>query len=109
MLRRTLRLRRCACGAGGAIFALHTGQPGWLGGWLANSCYASQHTSTPLHSRWALAALVSVDGAHFAVVGGLMCLGWVVAEIGFGGFPFNSEYISLGSAFHPAQAHAGPF
>ena len=106
-LRRALRLWRCACGAGGAIFALHTGQPGRLGGRLASSCYASQHASTPLHSRWALAALASAGGAHFAVVGGLMCLGWVVAEAGFGGFPFDSGDILLGSIFHPAQAHAG--
>ena len=44
--RRTLRLWRCACGAGGAIFALHTGQPGRLGGRLAGSCYASQRASS---------------------------------------------------------------
>ena len=45
MLRRTLRLWRRACGAGGAIFALHSGQPGRLGGRLARSRYASQYTS----------------------------------------------------------------
>ena len=109
MLRRALRLRRRACGAGGAILALHSGQPGRLGDRLAHSRYASQHASTPLRSRWALIFLICADGAHFAVVGGLMCFCWIVAEICLGGFPFGSENVSLGSAFHPMQAHAGSF
>ena len=101
MLRRTLRLWRCACGAGGAIFALHSGQPGRFGDRLGYSRYAFQYINTPLHSRWTFITLVSVDGAYFTVVGGFMCLGWIVAEIGFGGFPFDSEDISFDSIFHP--------
>ena len=48
MLRRTLRLWRRACSAGGAIFALHSGQPGRLGDRLAHSRYASQYINTAL-------------------------------------------------------------
>ena len=47
-LARALRLQRCACGAGGAIFALHAGQPGRLGGRLAHSRYAFQYISTSI-------------------------------------------------------------
>ena len=101
VLRRALRLWRRVCGAGGAIFALHSGQPGRLGDRLAHSRHASQYINTPLHSRWTLIMLVCADGAHFAVVGGLMCFCWVVAEIILGCFPSDSEDVSFDSAFHP--------
>ena len=58
MLRRTLRLWCRACGAGSAIFALHSGQPGRFGDRLACSRYAFQYISTPLHSRWAFANIL---------------------------------------------------
>ena len=94
MLRRTSRLWRCVCGA---TFALHTGQPARSG----DSCHASQYINTPLHSRWTLIIAVHADGAYFTVVGGFVCLGWVIAEIGFDGFLLDGEYVSLDSAFHP--------
>ena len=55
MLRRTLRLWRRVCSAGGAIFALHSGQPGRFGDWLAYSRYASQYINNGaagLRSSW---------------------------------------------------------
>ena len=46
MLRRALRLWRRACSAGGAIFVLHSGQPGRFGDRLAYSRYVSQYINT---------------------------------------------------------------
>ena len=50
-LRRTLGLWRRACGAGGAIFALHFGQPDRFGDRLARSRYAFQYASSQRGQR----------------------------------------------------------
>ena len=44
---------------------------------------------------------MNVDGAYFTVVGGFVSLGWIMAEIGFDGFPFDGEDVSFDSVFHP--------
>ena len=49
------------------------------------------------------------DGAYFTVVGGVVCLGWIMAEIGFDGFLFDDEDVSFDSVFHPMEAHVGAF
>ena len=58
---------------------------------MAYPCESLNNINTPLHGRRAEAFDMSVDGAHFAVVGGRMFLGWVIGEVGLHGFPVNTE------------------
>lgn len=70
---------------------------------------AFHNNNTPLHSLWALARLVSPDGAYRLVVGGRMVFCRVVGEVGFNGFPVDVELPAGDPVFHPVKSHICTF
>ena len=81
-MRKTLRLWRRACGADGATFALHSGQPSRFGDRLAYSRYAFQYINIGLCACGAALVVLVVPSLRLILASQAgLAAGWRIAAM----------------------------